>query len=478
MKSFFTFSIFLFSILFINAQSYNYYFGNLHSHTAFSDGNKDSLTSGIGRPDGSYTYAKASQNFNFLGISEHNHYSSLRNPGFKLPRYQVGLNMANAANQEGTFLSLYGIEFGVSSEYNGHVIIYGFNQLLGWETNVVGQPGNNYDIYNDKSDFDGLFRKIKNNPGSFAYLAHPNFNDFSTNGNYTGSLAYAPYNASYDSAIVGMPLRSGLAFSTFENYNDYSIGNYFVYFKKLLYQGYHLGIGYDHDNHYTNFGRSNGGRLAIITPSLTRNNLISAMQQMHFYGSDDSNAKIEFSMNGNIMGSILSGSVYPTFQVLHNDPDGELADTIKIWKGYKNSGGLWADIVNTSIHSNTSGFVDYSIQPGIEYYYFAEIKQADGQWIVTSPIWYTGTAPVFVKENLQTIDFNFFPNPVLKQLNLIVPKSNQYDAIITDVLGKEVLHKKSNQSETLLLLNEIVSGIYTLTIKTDKTSSSKKIIIE
>ena len=275
-----------------------------------------------------------------------------------------------------------------------------------------------------------------------------------------------------------MPLRSGLAFSTFESYNDYSIGNYFVYFKKLLYQGYHLGIGYDHDNHYTNFGRSNGGRLAIITPSLTRNNLISAMQQMHFYGSDDSNAKIEFSMNGNIMGSILSGSVYPTFQVLHNDPDGELADTIKIWKGHKNSGGLWANIVNISIQSNTSGFVDYSIQPGIEYYYFAEIKQADGQWIVTSPIWYTGTAPVFVKENLQTIDFNFFPNPVLKQLNLIVPQSNQYDAIITDVLGKEVLHKKSNQSETLLLLNEIVSGIYTLTIKTDKTSSSKKIIIE
>jgi len=40
------------------------------------------------------------------------------------------------------------------------------------------------------------------------------------------------------------------------------------------------------------------------------------------------------------------------------------------------------------------------------------------------------------------------------------------------------LHKKINQSETLLLLNEIVSGIYTLTIKTDKTSSSKKIIIE
>src|SRR5215207_1130146 len=101
------------------AQTYSYYFGNLHAHTAFSDGNKDSTNSGVGRPDGSYAYAKLSDNFDFLGISEHNHYSASHNPGFRRPLYQTGLSMANAANQDGTFLALYGFEYGVSSNFNG-----------------------------------------------------------------------------------------------------------------------------------------------------------------------------------------------------------------------------------------------------------------------------------------------------------------------------------------------------------------------
>src|SRR4051812_45161031 len=131
----------------LSSQPIQYYFGNLHAHTAFSDGNKDSLSSGVGRPDASYAYAKLSNDFDFLGISEHNHYSSLHNPGFKLPRYQAGLTMANTANQNGSFLALFGMEYGISSGHNGHVIVYGFNELIGWETNVGGQNGNNYSIY-------------------------------------------------------------------------------------------------------------------------------------------------------------------------------------------------------------------------------------------------------------------------------------------------------------------------------------------
>src|SRR4051812_17915951 len=92
-------SIFILLIsLSCSAQSYNYYFGNLHAHTAFSDGNKDSVASGVTAPAGAYAYAKASADFDFLGISEHNHFSSTRNPGFKLPRYQEGLSMATAAS--------------------------------------------------------------------------------------------------------------------------------------------------------------------------------------------------------------------------------------------------------------------------------------------------------------------------------------------------------------------------------------------
>ncbi|PBQ31569.1 hypothetical protein CNR22_07250 [Sphingobacteriaceae bacterium] len=472
------FFIFLFLSAAAGAQTYNYYFGNLHAHTAFSDGNKDSVSSGVGRPDGSYAYAKLTDNFDFLGISEHNHYSTNHNPGFKQPLYQVGLNMANAANQDGSFLALYGMEYGVSSQYNGHIIIYGFNHLLGWETTVPGVNGNNYDVFNAKTDYDGVFKKIKNHSNAFGYLAHPDFDDYTTDGTYGTALSNSPYNAAYDSAIVGMPLRSGVANSANTHYTDYSSGNYFAYYKRLLFLGYHLGIGYDHDNHYTNFGRSNGGRLVILAPSLTKANLFKAMKQMNFYGSDDPNARIDFNMDGTIMGSIVSSANYPTFHVIHNDPDGEQADTIKIWKGYKNSGGLWASIAHMSIGNNTTTFTDMNVKSGIEYYYFAELRQTDGNWIVTSPIWYTGLAPVAMKENTNKIFFTCFPDPVSKTLNLTFDKKDNYFISLSDISGKRIFQEEIFATDYSIDLAEFQKGLYILTLKNKEVSISKRVILE
>lgn len=459
------------------SQTYNYYFGNLHAHTAFSDGNKDSLSSGVAGPDGSYAYAKLSHDLDFLGISEHNHYNASHNPGFKLPCYQAGLNMANAANQDGIFAALFGMEYGVSSTYHGHVIIYGFNQLIGWESNVGGQSGNNYSIFNAKDDYDGLFRKVKNNSVSFAYLAHPYWSDFSKNNSDTAALAFSAYNAMYDSAIVGMPLRSGKAFSTFATYSDYAADDYFSYYKKMLYLGYHLGIGYDHDNHYTNFGRSNGGRLVILAPSLTRANIISAMQQMHFYGSDDSNAKIEFSMNGHIMGSQMNGNYYPSFTLLHNDADGEQADTLRIWRGNRNSGGLWAQPVQMVLHNNTLSFTDRNIMPGIEYYYFADIKQADGQWIVTSPIWYTASGNLAVKGNNCELSFTCFPDPSRGALHLGFDEPDEHTVQLHDVSGRVVLETTLHDKSAEINLPGLQAGVYLLRVRGKEGQALKKILL-
>lgn len=464
----------------LTSQVYNYYFGNLHAHTAFSDGNKDSLSSGVTDPAGSYAYAKLSNDFDFLGISEHNHYTALRSPGFKQPRYQGGLSMANAANDDGNFVALFGMEYGVSANYHGHVLIYGFDQLIGWETSAPGVSGNNYDIYNAKGDYDALFKKIKNNPNAFCYLAHPWYSDYSPTGTYTGGIANAPYNATYDSAIVGTPLRNGLATSSLTTYGDYSTSNYFDYYRKMLAIGYHLGIGYDHDTHYTNFGRSNGGRIVILAPSLTKANLFSAMKQMHFYGSDDQNARVEFTMDNNIMGSILSGTANPTFNIVHNDPDGEQADTIKIWRGYGNNPfGTWSYVALTTLQNNTATYTDYTQQPDKEYHYFAEIRQADGHWIVTSPIWYTKTSNLTsVHDEQIDFQFNFFPNPVNQQLSISVSKCKEYKVSILDVSGRLVLNSQFYDFSHNIDLSKIDKGIYTLKLETETKVVSKKLVVD
>lgn len=458
-------------VLITRSQTYNYYFGNLHAHTGFSDGNKDSLSSGVSRPDGSYTYAKLSNDFDFLGISEHNHYSNNNNPGFEIQNYTVGLNMANTANQDGVFAALFGIEFGVSSNYNGHVIVYGFNQLIGWE------PGN-YDIYNDKSDYDGLFHKVKNNPNAFCYLAHPYHTDFSTNGSFSGALAYLPYNAAYDSAIVGVPLRSGLAFSQADTYDDYSSGDYISYYRQLLYKGYHLGIGYDHDNHYTNFGRSNGGRLVILAPSLSRANLVQAMQKRRFYGSDDSNAKIDFTLNGHVMGSVVQGTMYPTIQITHIDPDGENADTIQLYRGSANSGTLWAEQVYSSTGNNTLQYTDFNLLPNKEYYYYAQIKQQDQQLIVTSPIWYTGLAPLNSNENSLEIQLLMYPNPSKGQVHLSVNCESAFQVLVTDMLGKEVYRATCTKNQQLIDLEHLGKGTLILEVLTPKGTIQRRLTLD
>lgn len=469
----FLFAVHLIFAEVVIAQQFNYYFGNLHAHTGFSDGTKDSLISDISTPVEAYTYARMSKDFNFLGISEHNHYSNSKNPGFKRPLYKRGLEMAEQCTEENEFLALFGMEYGISSGRNGHVIIYGFDSLIGWEESVPGIVGNNYDIFNAKSDYDALFKKVKDRPGAFCYLAHPYLSDYSSNGTEAGALLSFPYQAAYDSAIVGVPLRSGLATSRSENYNEYPKGNYFDYYLSLLSKGYHVGIGYDHDNHYSNFGRSNGGRLVIIAPSLTKENLTYAMQHMHFYGSDDSNAEVEFRLGEHIMGSVFSGSEFPQVKITHHDPEGEMADSIKIWRGCVNKICAGAEIIHLSKKANSCYLKDSTIASGIEYYYFAEIKQEDAQWIVTSPIWYTKT------ETIQKADtecqINFFYNPTSKQLEF--NGCGNQEVLIFDVLGR-ILKSWSPQKEDSVDLSNFPPGIYTLFISSPGSSFSRKLLVE
>jgi len=444
MKKIFTTGISCLLSVHFFAQTLNYYFGNLHSHTAYSDGNKDATTTGCNNPSCSFSYAKASQHFDFLGISEHNHSTA----GLNISNYHSGYTQAQSANQEGVFLCLWGMEWGVTTNpSDGHVIVYGFgNQLIGWESG-------NYDIYVAKSDYDALFKKVKNNPNAFCYLAHPGYNDF-------GYLISNPYNATYDSAIVGTVFRNGPAFSTNTFYSDYPNGDYFNYYRILLSKGYKIGIGYDQDNHYTTFGRSNGGRLVILAPSLTTNNLFWAMKNMHFYGSDDWNAKIDFKINSTeIMGNIVTASVNPTITVTHNDDDGELADSIKVWSGVSGSGSF-PTVVKVVTSNNTLVYTDTTIPNNVQRYYFIEIIQQDGQRIITSPIWYTKDplASVGVVNN-HSSSVIVFPNPA-KDIITITSSEKNYTINIYDISSRKIFSTVNPNESTNIDISSFSEGIY------------------
>lgn len=371
-KNYLKFSIVLLSsFTCINAQTYNYYFGNIHSQTSYSDGNQDSATSLITKPVQAFNYAKNSQHIDFYGISDHNHASAGMS---SLASYRQGIADANLVNNDGSFVAMYGFEWGVISG-GGHVIVYGSDSLMGWDNGL-------FDIYVPQSDYATLWKKVKARPNTFAYLCHPNTSDF-------GGILTTAVNSSADSAIVGMAGKSGPAFSTNTTYSDPSTSTGFItQYNYALRQGYHVGIGLDHDSHKSVFGRQTAGRLVVLTQSLTRANVYDAFKKMRFYCSDDWNVEVNFQIQNQPMGSIITNSGTPTLSITVTDPDvSESVSSIAVYCGVPGSGSS-PTILTTATSTSSLVYTHAAAANNSNYYYYLLITQADGNKIWTSPIWY------------------------------------------------------------------------------------------
>jgi hypothetical protein len=438
----------------------NYYFGNLHAHSSYSDGNTDNTAL---KPADDYAYAKTSLCMDFLGISEHNHL-------MKVANYQPGISQAAAATS-GNFLALYGMEYGVISN-GGHVLIYGSNQLIGW-TNA------NYDIYVPQSDYigtpessgtTGLFRTINNmnNAGAtaFASFAHPDNTDYN-------NLANIAYNPSADSALLGCAVASGPAFSTSTTYNDPPASMaYLDYYVKMLTKGYHIGPFMDHDSHYTNFGRSSNNRLAVMATDLSSASFFAAMKARHFYSTEDCDTRVNFTINNEIMGSIISGSNAPGISVYAIDPTSPSSvPSIKIMYGVLGTGAAPTQLVNAN--GNSVSFTDNSLAIGATAYYYLDISIA-GNRTITAPIWYTKTNPVPVTllsftanaNSNRTVQLQWSTSNEINNQSFVVEKSIDGVAFFTinrieakngvDVINNySVNDNQSNQSVTYYRLKQL-----------------------
>jgi hypothetical protein len=339
----------------------NYYFGNFHSHSEYSDG--------TGLPSGDFAYGDTANCMDFLGISEHNHVSA----GMSLANYALGRAQATAATTS-SFLAMYGMEWGVISG-GGHVVVYGVPQLLGWD---AGQ----YDVYVPQSVYTGstgLFNVINGfGNNAFATLAHPNNTD------YNGIMS--TYDAVADDAIVGSAVENGPSTSTNTTYTDPpSSMLYLSFYRNMLSKGYHLGPTMDHDNHNVTHGHTATTRTVVLSPSLTEADILSSMRLMRFYASEDCGAYVTFKINSNPIGSIVTAGGTPTITVTTSTSSP--VTSLKIYSGVPGSGSN-----ATILTSTTTGSITYThaaLTNLSSRYYYIDITESDGKRIVTAPIWYT-----------------------------------------------------------------------------------------
>jgi len=358
---------------FLCSQTYNFYFGNIHAHSDFSDGNKDKATSHVSTPAGCYAFAKNSQHFDFLGISEHNHFTATNNPGMQLENYAKGLQQADDENDDGHFVCMYGMEFGVITN-GGHVLIYGMDSLIGWEVN-------NFDIFNDKLDYRSLWKLLAARPNTFATLAHPKDNDFK-------NLLHTTFDNNADAAICGVTIKTGPAFSTKKNYSEKPPGSFYTYYKAMLAKGYRLGPTIDHDTHNTVFGRSHRSRTVVLASELSRDSIMGGYRKMRFYASEDWNVKVDFTINGFPMGTVITAPVTSIdINVIVNDDDAaDKVKSIKVVTGRPGSNQP-GTVLNGASVTNTNTLQVTKNVTSAKPYYFVEVIQKDGDKIYTSPIW-------------------------------------------------------------------------------------------
>jgi Secretion system C-terminal sorting domain len=374
------------SVKTISAQSYAHYRGNIHAHTAYSDGNVDSTTTQVNSPEKSFNYAKTSAYMDFLGISEHNHPEG--GLDITIPKYLAGVQHARITNVDGTFVSMYGMEFGTIST-KGHSLIYGVDSLMGWTA------GYNQ-IYCAKGDYISLFKLINARPKSWVSLAHPQTVDYD-------NLFTGAFNPDAEKAIVGCAMRSGSAFSTTLTYTDPVASSYESRFKTLLAKGYNASPTIDHDSHYSNFGRAQQGRTVVLSRSLNKDSIMDAFKNRRFYASDDWNATLQFSVNTLMMGSVDSITTNPSISISIADVDNEAVSKIELFYGIPGSGAN--SVVLTSNTGQTSLNYVHNINVNDTYYYHARVTQSDGDIIWSAPIRITkktATIPV------ELITFNAF----------------------------------------------------------------------
>lgn len=394
---------------------YNFYYGSTHSHSNYSDGGQptsacssgNSYGSGTFNPAAVYNFARHSAGLDYWVINEHNHLINdsvtRNNPPVTeakvRQRYAAGLAAANAATVNGTFVALYGMEWGVTTSSNqGHVTLLETPKLFGWETctncngpNAQCTPGKNcyFDVFTPKRyGYLTLYKRSVENPspaGALGILCHPSTGEFD---NYA-------FNPDADQALQGIAVRSGLAFNTATNCADANVAStdYTPRWREALNKGFHLGPVADHDTHCNNFGVGLPNRTVyllpnIASPALTKTALLKAHKARHFFATEDSNAQLVFATQdgSHVMGDIFDAAGSATLRAAVYDPDNETVARLEIWRG-QIGGGIPTSPYRTLFNQSSLTLTE-TLDSGT-YYYYIRAVQSDGHDLWSAPMWIT-----------------------------------------------------------------------------------------
>ena len=360
----------------VGESRYQLYFGQLHSHTQYSDG--------AGSLESALSYVKNlpdSANVQFVAFTDHSNYfdkSGAANPEGAL----YDMSLATPYSQE-TWNS-YRSAVAAFNEANAGSLV----ALAGFEMTWSGGPGHintfntpgivsrNNTTLNNKTDYAGMrayYALLSQQEGadSLSQFNHPG-NTFGTFGDF------AFWDPVIDSRMYMVEAGNGEG--------QIGAGGYYPsyeYYTMALDKGWHLAPTNNQDNHKGRWGNANDARDMILTDDFSEEGIYDALRAMRMYATEDKNLEIGYTVNGMLLGSSLTE--VPEKLDIHvtvNDPDA--SDSISKVEVIVNSGKTaytWDDPAVLA-----TGDLSVTLDPDYSYYYI-RVTQGDGDLAVTAPVW-------------------------------------------------------------------------------------------
>ncbi len=360
----------------IGEATFQRYFGQLHSHTQYSDG--------AGSLDSALAYVKAlpdNANVDFVAFTDHsNYFDSKNNPNVEAALYDTSLvkdsdpshswatykntvAAFNAANA-GKMVAIAGFEMTWSGG-PGHINTF----------NTPGIVSRNNTTLNNKTKDAGLqaYYKLlsqKEGANSISQFNHPG----TTFGNF---IDFGYWDAVVDTRMYMVEVGNGEG--------QIGAGGYYPSYEQYIMaldKGWHVAPTNNQDNHKGRWGNANDARDVILTDDFTEDGIYAALRARRMYATEDKNLELDYTVNGNMMGSIIDVPEKLNFEISFNDPD--RTDSIAKVELVVNSGKVaytWdsaADLAKGSV----------SVELAPEYtYYFVRVTEGDGDLAVTAPVW-------------------------------------------------------------------------------------------
>jgi hypothetical protein len=376
-----------------------------------------------------YSYARNTAHLDFLGITDHNHLVDAACSGCSaaqiIQRYHDGLAAAAAANVDGSFVAIYGQEWGFIANPDfpneGHVGLFETPKLFGWDpAGCTLGSSCFYEVFTDPSgvNYPAMYTAALANPsqwGAFGQFNHPSDGTKSAAGEGVDFDAMQ-YTTDGDDLIHTIAVISGPATDPSTTGTDtgfryagepvngpnYSAFNSIDMDNRALSAGFHVGPAADSDVHCSNYGASTRDRTVFAATALTKAALFDAWHHRRVYATSLPTAQLAFTMKANgatfFMGDggiRAQGPVATSGAItLHSsgfDSAGHTVSSIKIKEPVSGATNGSFNLVATS---STSPF-DFTFTPTVgkhAYYVYLTLNSGDEMW--SAPIWIIqGTSP-------------------------------------------------------------------------------------